>query len=230
MQDLLLRKPEQASAPEDLKLLKHILQMTNEQTPFEALYFIEASNKIHVTELFDISDCEDTSLQTETERELNQLLEFDIDDWGDADFGYSASGWDDNMPGELFPDGVREEEEEVDGLLTSYNSSSGIGDDSDLLSSRTTDDDDDVQGLLERISSAAATTGPLSLSTPPDDDADGGDDDPYIFRNLTGSSSPKALGMSPEYNEFIFGTVRHPEGLLDEQDGVGEPGAPATRW
>lgn len=81
----MVKRPDQSSSANDIKLLKHFLQMTNEHTPIETIYYIDQSNKIHVTELFDFSESEDTNLQTDGERELNQLLEFDIDDWGDAE-------------------------------------------------------------------------------------------------------------------------------------------------
>lgn len=73
-----------------MQLLTHILKTTAELSPFQTIYHLmEASNKVHVTELYDITDCEDDTLQTETEREVNQMLEFDVDDWGEAadDFG-----------------------------------------------------------------------------------------------------------------------------------------------
>lgn len=178
LQDLLRKRQEHSSAPEDIKLLKHILQMTNEQIPFQTVYFIEeSSNKIHVTELFDISDCEDSNLQTETERELNQMLEFDIDDWGDADFGandddgdvWGEVGADEELfppePGQGSLNQTREEQEE---------------------------EEKEVRGV-DKIKE--------------DEAQEDEDDDPYIFGNM----ASKALNMSQEYTEMIFGTFRHLE-------------------
>lgn len=192
-QDLLVKRPEQSSAPEDIKLLKHILQMTSEQVPFEAFYYMEESCKIHVTELFDISDCEDTNLQTETERELNQMLEFDIDDWGDAEFGAGdldfdvaaeeeQNFWDKNMPNEdlfpptepgqssLIPPKVQAEEEEGKDFQTEGN-------------------------------------------------GDSGDEEPYMLSNM----ATKALSVSQEYNEMIFGTFRNFDDVDEfDEDRAGE--------
>lgn len=198
LQDLLLKRPEHSSssAPEDIKLLKHILQMTSEQTPFQTLYFIEesssssssassSSNKIHVTELFDISDCEDSNLQTETERELNQMLEFDIDDWGDADFGANDDE-DGDVWGEVGAD------EELFPVLEAGQGSLN----------QTRGGENEEKKEVDKIKEQEA-----------EEDED---DDPYIIGNM----ASKALKMSREYNEMIFGTFRHLEGETDFTDVV----------
>lgn len=220
--DLLLRRAEQTSAPEDIKLLKHILQMTNEQTPFETLYYVEESNKVHVTELFDISDCEDTNLQTETERELNQLLEFDIDDWGDADFGYGASGWEDNMSDELFPD---DEEETRRADETMSNSSNEIGD--NLYTTAAGSYRSSTDDVLERIRGALPS--PDAVRDDGDEEEqDDVDDDPYVFSNLATTTTSKAMNMSQEYNEILFGTFRHSDEEDEEQEEILAKVAPKT--
>lgn len=179
-----MKRPERLSAPEEITLLKHILQMTNEQAPFETVYYLQETNTIHVTELFDVSDCEDTNLQTDAERELNQMLEFDIDDWGDAEFG--GAGWDgeeDFPDDDLFP---VEEEEEKKGKQQQQK-------EQDILK----------QAKAVEIEASA---------TEEDDDVgwepNGADDDLYSF----GDMASTALNMSHEYNEMLFGPFRHIEG------------------
>lgn len=158
--------------------------MTNEQTPFETVYYVEESNKIHVTELFDISDCEDSSLQTAAERELNQMLEFDIDDWGDADFGGGGDqGWDKdfNSDDDLFPPEEGEER-------------------GSFIQSREVDAEtfkDDVLPPQQARVKDGADEG--------EEEEDENDVEPYFFSDM----ASKALNMSQEYNEMLFGTFRH---------------------
>lgn len=182
-----MKKAEHSSAPEDIKLLKHILQMTNEQTPYETVYYVEESNKIHVTELFDISDCEDTNLQTAAERELNQMLEFDIDDWGDADFGCGGDDDEEDFPDDdLFP---------VDAEETA------------AVDAETNFSDDVQRARLAACSDKAGVEEGLLVQD--EDLVDGEEElvDPYFFTNMTA----RALNMSQEYNEMVFGTYRHLE-------------------
>lgn len=196
-----MKRPEHSSAPEDIKLLKQILQMTNEQAPFETIYHVEESNKIHVTELFDISDCEDTALQTAAERELNQMLEFDIDDWGDAEFGEGAaggdpSGWDEDFPDDdLFPVEVEQNLCRLAEVEERHRQQNEV---------MTRTEQQKQMGQEETYDDASNTT-----TTP---------DYSYIFSD----TASKALHMSQEYNEMMFGTFRHTE--FDEEDEEDEEG------
>lgn len=184
--------------------------MTNEQTPFETVYYIEESNKIHVTELFDISDCEDTSLQTAAERELNQMLEFDIDDWGDADFGGGGGdddgdqGWDKDFHSDddLFP--PDDDEAELEQERGSFIQSKGV----------------DAETFKDDVVPARRTT--KDDGSKAEQNEEDANDDPYFFSDM----ASKALNMSQEYNEMIFGTfsnmAEEEEEEKQEESNVGD--------
>lgn len=64
----------------DYDTFDHILQATSHHDAMYAYYYLDANNKVKVTEIFDMTDDGSPALQTEQEREANQQLEFD-NDW-----------------------------------------------------------------------------------------------------------------------------------------------------
>ncbi|XP_065083988.1 1-acylglycerol-3-phosphate O-acyltransferase Pnpla3-like isoform X3 [Ochlerotatus camptorhynchus] len=76
----------------DYDTFDHILQATSHHDAMYAYYYLDANNKVKVTEIFDMTDDANPAIQTEQEREVNQQLEFD-NDWETTqpDFLYTDS-------------------------------------------------------------------------------------------------------------------------------------------
>nr|XP_029731249.1 patatin-like phospholipase domain-containing protein 2 isoform X2 [Aedes albopictus] len=64
----------------DYDTFDHILQATSHHEAMYAYYYLDADNKVKVTEIFDMTDDGSPALQTVQEREVNQQLEYD-NDW-----------------------------------------------------------------------------------------------------------------------------------------------------
>jgi len=65
---------------------ENIMQVTAQHEALVAYYYMDEDNKVKVTEIFDVSECESPAFQTETEKETNLQLEFD-DEWsGEPEF------------------------------------------------------------------------------------------------------------------------------------------------
>ncbi|XP_065083989.1 1-acylglycerol-3-phosphate O-acyltransferase Pnpla3-like isoform X4 [Ochlerotatus camptorhynchus] len=75
----------------DYDTFDHILQATSHHDAMYAYYYLDANNKVKVTEIFDMTDDANPAIQTEQEREVNQQLEFDND-------------WETTQPGTALPE------------------------------------------------------------------------------------------------------------------------------
>ncbi|XP_021708560.1 patatin-like phospholipase domain-containing protein 3 isoform X5 [Aedes aegypti] len=64
----------------DYDTFDHILEATSHHDAMYAYYYLDADNKVKVTEIFDMTDDGSPALQTVQEREVNQQLEYD-NDW-----------------------------------------------------------------------------------------------------------------------------------------------------
>ncbi|XP_075972370.1 uncharacterized protein LOC142974102 [Anticarsia gemmatalis] len=60
--------------------LEHVLSVTAHHDALLAYYYLDAENKMKMTEIFDVTDADTEAVQTPTERALNKQLEFD-NDW-----------------------------------------------------------------------------------------------------------------------------------------------------
>ncbi|XP_018326374.1 1-acylglycerol-3-phosphate O-acyltransferase Pnpla3 isoform X2 [Agrilus planipennis] len=59
----------------------HILQVTSQHEAIMTFYYMDENNKVKVTEIFDVTDSDSAAVQTPQERQVNQQLEYDDDDW-----------------------------------------------------------------------------------------------------------------------------------------------------
>lgn len=82
----------------DYDTFDHILEATSHHDAMYAYYYLDADNKVKVTEIFDMTDDGSPALQTVQEREVNQQLEYD-NDWEtrQPDFLYTDSYDRDNL-------------------------------------------------------------------------------------------------------------------------------------
>ncbi|XP_029731254.1 1-acylglycerol-3-phosphate O-acyltransferase Pnpla3 isoform X9 [Aedes albopictus] len=74
----------------DYDTFDHILQATSHHEAMYAYYYLDADNKVKVTEIFDMTDDGSPALQTVQEREVNQQLEYD-NDWETTQPGMARS-------------------------------------------------------------------------------------------------------------------------------------------
>lgn len=65
----------------DYDTFDNVLQATSHHDSMYAYFYMDDNQKVKVTEIFDMTDDGNPALQTAQERELNQQLEFDNDDW-----------------------------------------------------------------------------------------------------------------------------------------------------
>ncbi|KAL3267309.1 hypothetical protein HHI36_011440 [Cryptolaemus montrouzieri] len=63
---------------------EHILHVTSQQENIMTYYYLDENNTVQVTEIFDVTESDSPLLQATHEKDVNENLEFDEEDWGET--------------------------------------------------------------------------------------------------------------------------------------------------
>ncbi|KAK9870801.1 hypothetical protein WA026_009760 [Henosepilachna vigintioctopunctata] len=68
----------------DTDAFEHILQITSQHDNIMTYYYLDENNKVQVTEIFDVTESDSPVIQSSREKEVNESLEFDDENWAET--------------------------------------------------------------------------------------------------------------------------------------------------